>query len=129
MTTGTGTPLLAAVVAELSTAEVNLKRELAAALQPYLGAAVAERFLDINEKAEQLRLHPDTLARMARSGRIPAATKVGREWRFPAGPTEILPLRADASVTVASKPSGTFRRRAAERTSVAAIRAARGASR
>jgi excisionase family DNA binding protein len=41
------------------------------------------RLLDAPEKARQLGVHPNTLVRMAREGRI-SATKVGRSWRFPA---------------------------------------------
>lgn len=48
------------------------------------------RLLDAAEKARQLGIHPNTLVRMAREGRI-AATKVGRSWRFAAEASEILP--------------------------------------
>jgi excisionase family DNA binding protein len=48
------------------------------------------RLLDAPEKARQLGVHPNTLVRMAREGRV-SATKVGRSWRFPADTSEILP--------------------------------------
>ena len=48
------------------------------------------RLLDAPEKARQLGVHPNTLVRMAREGRI-SATKIGRSWRFPADTSEILP--------------------------------------
>jgi excisionase family DNA binding protein len=40
-----------------------------------------ERLLDSTEAAALLRIHPKTLQRMARSGRI-AGVQIGRLWRF-----------------------------------------------
>jgi excisionase family DNA binding protein len=67
-----------------------------------------------------LGLHPDTLLRMARDGRI-WAQKAGREWRFRADRLEIdPPARAvDPAVTRRSR-----RPRRATRSTVAAIRGA-----
>lgn len=36
--------------------------------------------------------------RIARAGCVPGAKKVGREWRFPPGRTDILPIRPEASL-------------------------------
>ena len=40
-----------------------------------------ERLLDAEEAAALLKIHPKTLRRMARHGRI-AGTQIGRLWRF-----------------------------------------------
>ena len=56
------------------------------------------------EAADLLGLHPDTLVRMARAGRI-WAQKVGREWRFRADRLEIEPLSngAASSATIRAR--------------------------
>lgn len=119
MTRRGATLLLEELVEALELADEALKRELADRLRPYL-ASESDRLLDAEEKAAHLGLHPDTLARMARDGRIPGAMKVGREWRFRADLCEILPPRA-AAVEVG--PGAAPRRSAAPaRTSIAAIR-------
>jgi len=122
VTSRPGTPLLAAVLAELDGADESLKRELASQLRPFL-ADHPGRLLDAGEKAQQLGLHPDTLVRMARAGRIPGAKKVGREWRFPADRSDVRPV---ATQTPASsrllEPARAPRRRDVGRASVAAIR-------
>jgi excisionase family DNA binding protein len=113
------TPLLAAVLAELDQADDHVKRELANHLRPYL--ADPERLVDASEKAEQLGLHPDTLVRMAREGRI-WAKKVGREWRFRPDCSDIGPLLGRSTTTPVAMdipPQGT---RTAGRGSLAAIR-------
>ena len=117
-----GTPLLAAILAELDAADEAVKRELAEQLRPYL-ADDAERLMDVGEKAAQLHLNRDVLARMARDGRIPGAVKVGRRWLFPAIATEILPVDNLGSRRVWSlKPERLRRSPTAPRSSVAAIR-------
>jgi excisionase family DNA binding protein len=40
-----------------------------------------ERLLDIRETAQVLRLHPDTVKKMAERGQVPAI-KLGKYWRF-----------------------------------------------
>jgi excisionase family DNA binding protein len=40
-----------------------------------------ERLLDSDEAAALLKIHPKTLQRMAREGRI-AAVQIGKLWRF-----------------------------------------------
>jgi excisionase family DNA binding protein len=40
-----------------------------------------ERLLDSDEAASLLKIHPKTLQRMAREGRI-AAVQIGKLWRF-----------------------------------------------
>ena len=64
--------------------------ELWERLNAIYGHHGGERLLTAAEFATRLRLHPDTTARLAREGRIPAAQKVGREWRIP-DDAEVLP--------------------------------------
>jgi excisionase family DNA binding protein len=98
-------------------------RDFAERLRPYLVDNTG-RLLDAREAAAMLGLHPDTLVRMARTGRI-RAVKAGRAWRFRADQLDISPSR---QATVSALPSAPRRRlRVATRPSVAAIRA--GASR
>jgi excisionase family DNA binding protein len=40
-----------------------------------------ERLLDVREAAQVLRLHPDTVKKMAEGRRVPAI-KLGKYWRF-----------------------------------------------
>jgi excisionase family DNA binding protein len=95
--------------------------ELALRLRRHLGDSTG-RLLDAREAASRLRLHPETVSRMARTGRI-AGVKVGREWRFHSDCLEI--RRAADLPTAASSerdPGLPRARVAAERASVAAIR-------
>jgi hypothetical protein len=94
-------------------------RELASRLRPYL-TEDPDRLLDAEEKAKQVGLHPESLVRMAREGRIPGARKVGREWRFPPGQCEVLPLVAP--VTPDAPTRAPRRRPHSPRRSVSAIR-------
>jgi excisionase family DNA binding protein len=111
--------VLEGLLASLADADDATKRELAGYLEPYLGDP-SGRLLDRAEKAAQLRLHPDTLGRMARDGRI-WAVKIGREWRFRADRSEIRPILGDPFPT--TNGVGPTRRPAkAAPTSVAAIR-------
>ena len=43
--------------------------------------ATARRIMTVAEVAKYLSLHPFTIYRMARNGKIPAF-RVGRDWRF-----------------------------------------------
>lgn len=65
--------------------------------------------LTAEEAAAVLRLHPVTLRRMAREGRVTGAVRVGSRWRFaadctvgPAQPTTAGPARARARRPVAT---------------------------
>ncbi|MGA2929559.1 MAG: helix-turn-helix domain-containing protein [Solirubrobacteraceae bacterium] len=117
-----GTPLLAAILAELDAADEAVKRELADQLRPFL-ADDAERLMDVGEKAAQLHLNRDVVARMARDGRIPGAVKVGRRWLFPATATEVLPVdNVGSGRGWLLKPKPLRRAQTAPRASVAAIR-------
>ena len=117
------TPLVVAILAELDRGGEPLSRELASRLRPHL-IRDAEQLLDSVEKAAQLHLHPDTLTRMARVGRVPGAKKVGQRWLFPTGPTEILPVDVDGgrAHSWSFKPTAPRRSSVTRRTSVAAIR-------
>lgn len=123
----TGAPLLTAILAELERADDSLKRAVARQLRPHIGDDDRERLLDAGEKAAQLGLHPDTLARMARAGRVPGAKKVGREWRFPAGRYDILPVRPKASLSVV-EPRVPRRSAVSRHASVALLQSAGGHS-
>lgn len=102
-------PLLGALLAEIEDDDAA-KRELAEALRPYLVSDLdderLERLLNATDKAAQLGVHPDTLARMAREERI-WAEKVGREWRFRPGD---LP-RSRHRITDHISPAPNVRRR------------------
>jgi hypothetical protein len=112
-------PLLSLLLAEIPGAPEEMLHELAALLRPYL-AEDPKRLLDTREKARQLDLHPDVLTRMVRDRRIPWAVKVGREWRFPAKPVEILP--PPGRPTLPLPPNPPRRQPASARASLAAIR-------
>jgi hypothetical protein len=120
-----GAPLLTAILAELERADDSLKREVARQLRPLIGDDDPGQLLDAGEKAAQLGLHPDTLARMARAGRVPGAKKVGREWRFPPGRYDILPVRPKASPSVI-EPRRRRRSAVSRHASVALLRSAGG---
>jgi excisionase family DNA binding protein len=95
--------------------------ELAHRLREHLEADTV-RLLDAREAASRLRLHPETVSRMARTGRI-SAVKVGREWRFHADSLDVQPadrrrtIASGALVAPAPRP-----RHDGDRPSVAAIR-------
>jgi hypothetical protein len=88
-----GLTLLDARIAAFDQADDAAKREIASRLQPYL-ASDPEKLLNAKQKARQMGLHPETLVRMARAGRVPGATQAGREWRFLPSQTEIKPVRS-----------------------------------
>ncbi|MGH2913528.1 MAG: helix-turn-helix domain-containing protein [Solirubrobacteraceae bacterium] len=78
------------------------------------------KLLDVAETADLLGLHPDTLARFARRGRI-WAKRVGREWRFDPERLEIVPV--DGGPPAASRVAPVPRRPArAEFRAVEALR-------
>jgi excisionase family DNA binding protein len=93
-------------------------REFADRLRPYL-AGEAGRLLDAREAAALVKLHPETLVRMARSGRV-SAIKAGREWRFRADRLEVSPpVGRSVSPAPAARPR---RAPARKRASTMAIR-------
>jgi len=107
----------AAIVASLDDETI---RALAERLRPYLEDQPDHRpLLTPAQAAERLRLHPKTVARMARDGRLPAV-KVGTGWRFEADRLDIAPpIRPSRR----ERPAPRGRRRAnVEPASVAAIR-------
>lgn len=115
------TPLLDAVIRELTVADPDSLRELAGRLAPHLPASMPSHMLTAGEKSRQLGGRPcaETLERWARSGRVPGAKQIGRVWRFPID-CEILPAPAGVAAEPHSRPR---RRRRSERpASIAAIR-------
>lgn len=110
--------LVRALLDALDDAALN---ELAHRLRDRLEADTV-RLLDAREAASRLRLHPETVSRMARTGRI-SAVKVGREWRFHADALDVRPADGRPTITsgalVAAVPGP---RHEVERPSVAAIR-------
>jgi excisionase family DNA binding protein len=98
----------------------QLDNEDVGELRRLLGVDVVRegRLLDAPEKARQLGIHPNTLVRMAREGRIPA-TKVGRSWRFAADTTEILPPASSPRLAIRE---GWRRHRRSGAAAVSAIR-------
>jgi excisionase family DNA binding protein len=104
----------AAILASLDEEAV---RALAERLRPYLHGSDDRPLLTPAQAAERLSLHPKTVARMARDGRLPAV-KVGAGWRFRPDQLDIAPPPAPAA------RSAMHRRRhlRGERASVRAIR-------
>jgi excisionase family DNA binding protein len=112
--------VLEGLLASLADADDASIRELASHLRPFL-IDDPGRLVDLGEKAEQLDVHPDTLRRMARDGRI-WAIKVGREWRFRADRSEVHPAPRDPfPATNGTKPT-----RRSPRTLPASVAAIRG---
>jgi excisionase family DNA binding protein len=93
---------------------------LAERLRPHLAQPTVEHaLLTAAEAGERLRLHPKTVVRMARDGRLPA-TKIGTSWRFH---TDQLDITSTPRPMAASRPCPPSRRRAQSvPASVAAIR-------
>jgi excisionase family DNA binding protein len=106
----------AALVASLDEETI---RALAARLRPYLDGDDRAELLTPAEAAERLRLHPKTVARMARDGRL-LAVKVGTGWRFRSDQLDLAPPLRPA--TSARPPVRRHRAVTAEPASVAAIR-------
>jgi excisionase family DNA binding protein len=101
--------------------------QFAERLRPHLGGqGQDEELLTPAEAAARLKLHPKTVVRMAREGRIPAV-KVGTGWRFHSDRLDI----AARSLTPGTGAWCSTTRRAAgtERPSVIAIRGDRSAMR
>jgi len=104
----------AAILASLDEKTI---RALAERLRPYLRGSDADRLLTSVEAAERLSLHPKTVVRMARDGRLPAV-KIGTGWRFRADQLDIASPLSAATRYAAHRP----RRLRGEPASVRAIR-------
>jgi excisionase family DNA binding protein len=110
--------LVRALLDALDDAALN---ELAYRLRVHL-AVDTVRLLEAREAASRLRLHPETVSRMARTGRI-SAEKVGREWRFHADALDVRPVDRRRTIAPGTVVAAAPRpRHEVERASVAAIR-------
>src|SRR5689334_16913300 len=109
----------AAILASLDDETV---RALAERLRPYLHGPDHRPLLTPAQAAERLSLHPKTVVRMARDGRLPAV-KIGTGWRFHSDQLDITPpsrpLVVDPPCAARRRPVGV------EPASVAAIRGGR----
>lgn len=101
--------LLRAELLDTLRADAEFRRDIAALLAGELTGA-ADVTLDTDQFAAKHQLNPGTVARMARAGRIPAARKVGREWRFPAGDVDVLPIRSGCKPTAVRLGRATAKR-------------------
>lgn len=107
-------------VALLASLDDETIRALAERLRPYLeDRPDHQALLTPAQAAERLRLHPKTVARMARDGRLPAV-KVGTGWRFRSDQLDIAPPMRRAMIV--RPPMRSHRAVTAEPASVAAIR-------
>lgn len=89
--------------------------ELARRLAPHLAEPDPPAFLTARQAADRLAIHPKTLARATREGRVRGAQRVGGAWRFDPVALELLPpvsqpLTAPRSSSRRSSPT-TGRRR------------------
>jgi len=115
----TAPDLAAALLAALDDQSIA---QLAERLRPYLAAGPQRRpLLTPAEAAERLRLHPKTVVRMARDGRLPA-TKIGTGWRFHPDQLHITPK----AVPVSIPPAYLAPRRPHRCSEPASVRAIRG---
>lgn len=111
---GLGAALLAAL-------DDDALAQLAERLRPHLDARAGHQpLLTPAQAAERLRLHPKTIVRMARDGRLPGV-KVGAGWRFQVDQLDIAPA-ARLACSTATSPSPRARRGHSEPASVRAIR-------
>ena len=75
--------LASALVGELLALSDDDLRPLADRLAPFLaGGEPAGAFLSVDQAAERLGVHPNTVYRMIVGGRLPAV-RAGRLWRIP----------------------------------------------
>jgi excisionase family DNA binding protein len=106
----------AAILASL---DEDAVRALAERLSPYLHGPDHGPLLTPAQAAERLSLHPKTVVRMARDGRLPAV-KIGTGWRFHPDQLDIAPpshaRRNERPARLARRPASI------EPASVAAIR-------
>jgi excisionase family DNA binding protein len=75
-------PTASKLIAELENAP-----ELAATLRDALNRTDPEQLLTAQQAAERWNVHPYTVDRWCRDGRVPAARKIGRGWLIPADAT------------------------------------------
>jgi excisionase family DNA binding protein len=94
------------------------ERELAHRLARHL-TFDSDPLLNVEAKARQLGLHPDTIRRLIREKRLPGATKEGREWRIPTS------SRVAGALAVCDDVPARPRRAPAFASTAAAIRTAR----
>lgn len=116
----------AAVLADLTDEQLSV---LAARLRPHLHAdqAATGRLLSPAEAAARLGIHPKTLTRAARQGRVPGARRVGRCWRFDASQLALEPVAPASSI--APSPARPRRRAHGASSAVDAIRTGRSRDR
>ncbi|WP_404827742.1 helix-turn-helix domain-containing protein [Conexibacter stalactiti] len=76
---------------------------LAQRLSPYLEQVRPQGLLDTTAAAAHLKIHPKTLERAARAGRVVGARRVGGQWRFVAPDLKVLP--AGSRGTVSRRPA------------------------
>lgn len=110
---------LRAELRELLREDPSFRRELAGLIKSEL-SAVGSELLDVESFASSRRLNRDTVARMARAGRIAGARKDGREWRLPAD-AEIAPADASRRPGRTSAPARMRRRSEASTGAVEAM--------
>lgn len=97
---------------------------LADRLRPHLKAAAGDSaLLTATEVGQRLRLHPKTVVRLARDGRLPAV-KIGAAWRFQPGQLDVSLART--STTPQAWPTGRSRRTTSLPGTPASVRAIRG---
>jgi excisionase family DNA binding protein len=72
--------------------------DLARRLQPFLERA-DDRLLTPSEAATRLGLHPKTITRAARAGRVRGAVQQGRSWRFRAEELHLNPPTPSSTST------------------------------
>ncbi len=93
---------------------------LAERLRPHLDLHMGRQLLTAAQAAERLGLHPKTVVRMAREGRL-SAIKIGNGWRF--HPDQLHPTPRPPRAPAKSRPAlRAVARRDGERESVRAIR-------
>lgn len=101
------TNLAAALIADLDEDDLA---ELAERLRPHLsGWARTDELLDANAAAETVKLHPRTLVRAARDGRVVGARRVGGRWRFRRDILDVLPVEPSGPRHRSSMPQATRR--------------------
>jgi len=92
--------LASALVGELLALSDDDLRPLAQRLEPFLeGSEPSGAFLSVDQAAQRLGVHPNTVYRMIVAGRL-AAVRAGRLWRIP----EAGLGRVDARAPAAGRP-------------------------
>lgn len=108
------------VAAFLDSLDDETLAAVAERLRPHLAEGRdREGLISSRQAAQALGLSERSVVRMARDGRIPGAVKVGRRWRFPAGP---LVVHAPRGQSPALSPRPTRASGSSRQVSVNAIR-------